>query len=49
MLEEIIEVLQEEFPYDESWMKRVMERFRSVKINFVDRTEKSRQTDNDIV
>ena len=49
VLEEIIEALQEEFPYDELWLKRVMEKFRSVKIHFVDRTEKNQQTDDDKV
>lgn len=39
VLEEIIEVLQEEFPYDESWMKRVMERFRSARITMADRAD----------
>lgn len=37
VLEEIIDVLQEEFPYDSEWMERVMKKFRSVRIEGADR------------
>lgn len=36
VLEEILYVLQEDFPYDKKWTERIMEKFRSVRIEAAD-------------